>query len=284
MSEINEIIAVADQHTSSLQCPFCPEEPEPDFTTHPGSANHSGTLEKIMGDPSQLVPEQGAARPKEGQPHQQSPSTAQLKPTPIYTSPEDGPFSCEAHHLISGKQALEGHAFERWIVAGGTIEKDTGYSVNNCDNGLWCPSIPEKHKGGSWGNLGDFEDKYKIARKPMDAGLPQFHKSHHSIRDKDEQNEWHEKYDTWLKGLLTQMDDRMTGWSAKCKLCETGGKNEPPFQPSVRVNQVLDNLSRVARRNLLPPASRWKVFLSRYSLQYHKRVGPCTHGAETDLT
>jgi hypothetical protein len=236
-----------------------------------------------MGAPAQLVPEQSGARPKQGQAHQQPTSTSQPKPSPIFTAQPEGPFSCEAHHLISGKQALSGHAFERWIVAGDTIEKDTGYSVKNCDNGLWCPSIPERYKGGKWGALGDFEAKFKVARKPMDAGLPQFHKSHHSISDKDDGHEFHEKYDTWLKKMLTQMDDRMTGWSAKCRLCEKDGKNEPPYQPSVRVNQILDNLSRVARRHLSPPASGWDIFLSRYSLVYHRRYGPCTHGAETDL-
>jgi hypothetical protein len=225
-----------------------------------------------METPSALVSQQGGARPKEGGDAQQQSSPAQPKPNPIFDDPAEGPYSCEAHHLISGKQALEGHAFERWIVAGSTIEKDTGYSINNADNGLWAPSIPEKYKGGKWGPK-TFADKLAIARKPMASGKPQFHKGHHAIADPDDPDRIkHEKYDEYLKAQLKTMDDRMQGWSKRCPYCEQGAK--PKFQPSVRVNQVLDNLSTVMRRKISAPATAWNVFLSKYALEYHKPICP----------
>lgn len=253
-------------------CPFCPAEPPPTFTTHPGSANDSGRLECIMVAPPDLVPQQPGARPKTGGNAEQAESTPQAKPNPIYTDAVEGPYSCEAHHLISGKQALEGHVFERWIVAGNMIEKDTGYSVNNADNGLWAPSIPEKYKDGKWGPK-SFADKLAIACKPMAAGKPQFHKGHHAIRDPDDPDQIkHQKYDDYLKGMLKTMDDRMQGWSKRCPRCGQG--SNPKFQPSVRVNQALDNLSSAMRTKISAPATMWDVFISRYALEFHKPICP----------
>lgn len=278
MSEIGEIIAVAAPHsTENEKCPFCPPEKPPTYTTHPGAANDSNALAKVMERPAQLVPLQGGARPKQGQEHQQSPSEPQPKPDPIFKDAEEGPYSCEAHHLISGKQALEGHVFERWIVAGKVIESDTGYSVNNADNGLWAPSIPEKYKSGAWGAM-SFPKKLAIARRPMEEGHPQFHKGHHAITDPDDPDSVkHSRYDDYLKRMLKLMDDRMSGWARVCPLCDQGKK--PKFQPSVRANQVLDNLSRVVRRKISPPIPQWEIFISRYALEVHKPV--CPHGVES---
>jgi hypothetical protein len=276
MSEIGEIIALAAPHSSeNAECPFCPREEPPNYTTFPGKANKSGVLADVMADPAKLAALQGGARPKQGEQHQQSPSTAQQKPTPIFTDAHEGPYSCEAHHLISGKQALEGHAFERWIVAGGTIERDTGYSVNNADNGLWAPSVPEKYKtGAKWGAM-SFDQKLAIASKPMEHGQPQFHKGHHAITDPDDPDSIkHSRYDAYLKRTLKAMDDRMRGWANKCPLCDKGKKDK--FQPSVRANQVLDNLSKVVRRKISPPIPQWEIFISRYALELHKPV--CPHG------
>lgn len=277
--ELGEIIAPPVLHPAeSDDCPFCPLEPPQDFTTFPGSANNSSKLENIMGQPSKLAADQSGARPKEGSQHQQSQSPAQKKPEPIFAQDPHGAYSCEAHHLISGEQALKGHRFERWIVAGDKIEKDTGYSVNNADNGIWAPSIPERYKGGAWGPK-SFEEKYEIAKAPMQAGLPQFHKGHHAIRDpQDPEQLKHKTYDAYLKRMLTAMDERMYGWAEKCINCDAGKK--PKLRPSVRANQVLDNLSRVARRKISPPASHWHVFLSKYALEFHRPQ--CKHGQTSE--
>ncbi len=277
MSEIGELIALAVPHpTTNAKCPFCPPEKPPEYTTFPGKANDSGVLDDVMKDPTQLEALQSGVRPKKGERYQQSASDPQPKPNPIFAAKPAGPYSCEAHHLISGKQALEGHVFERWILEGKTIEHDTGYSINNADNGLWAPSIPEKYKGGKWGKL-SFARKLAVARKPMENGHPQFHKGHHAIADPDDPDSIkHSRYDDYLKGMLTAMDDRMSGWAKKCPLCDKGKKKK--FQPSVRVNRVLDNLSRVVRRKISPPIPLWEIFISRYALEVHKPV--CPHGVE----
>lgn len=287
MTEINEIIALSAPHSDeNPDCPFCPEEPEPKFTTFPGEKNDSGILGDIMDKPELLEDKQPGARPKKGEANQQSPTSLdQKRPNPIYNDQHNGygPYSCEAHHLISGKQALgaSGHNFQQWIAEekGHTIKKDTGYSVNNADNGIWAPSIPEKFKGGNWGGK-KFSLKYQIAKKPMEAGHPQFHKGHHSIGDPDDPDEIkHEKYDKYLKKMLLLMNNRMHGWSSECPLCGKGAKK--PFQPSVRANQVLDNLSKVVRRKISAPATEWQIFISRYALEYHND-GNCAHGESED--
>jgi hypothetical protein len=281
MSELNELIEIGVLHaTESDKCPFCPLEPPPDFTSHPGEDNDSTILGDIMVDPSVLVSRQSGARPKTGQANQQAQSSPQPKPQPIFTTVKEGGFSCEAHHLISGKQALAAgdHGFEQWIVASfGTIAKDTGYSVNNADNGLWAPSIPEKFKNGNWGPM-SYDDKYAIAKQAMAAGHPQFHKGHHAIRDPDDLGEErHKTYDGYLKGMLKAMNDRMWGWSGVCPRTQQG--KAKPYQPSVRANQALDNLSKVVRRKISAPATGWEIFISKYALRYHKD-GICLHGTE----
>ncbi|PTL77831.1 AHH domain-containing protein [Vitiosangium sp. GDMCC 1.1324] len=275
MSEIGEVVSVAAGHSpGAKECPFCPEEEPKAYTTHPGAANDSGALEEIMGKPSRLPSKQGGARPKEGEKDQQSASISQPKPTPIYTSPDPkrGAYSCEAHHLISGKQALDGEPVERWIAASkGKIERDTGYSVNNADNGFWAPSIPEQYKGGSWGPK-SFEEKFAIAIEVMEKTQRQFHKGHHAITDPDDPGgDLHPSYDKYLKKKLAEIDERIEAWSNACQLCKPDKKP----QPSVTTNQIFDNLSSLMRNKLSGPRQGWNVFLSKYALEYHKPV--CTH-------
>lgn len=232
LMEIGDIIAPAVPHSSEkADCPFCPEGPEPEFTTYPGEKNNSDALRKIMDNLNFLEEKQFNVRPKKGKQNLQPPTSFdQKKPNPIYNDQQDGygPYSCEAHRLISGKQALgtNGHNFEQWIAnnMGGTIKKDTGYSVNNADNGLRAPSIPEKFKEGKWGPM-NFKMKYKIAKKSMEAGLPQFHKGHHAIGDPNDPDKLkHQKYDQYLKSLLQEINGRMHGWSAECPLYAKGEK------------------------------------------------------------
>jgi hypothetical protein len=272
--ELNEIIAPppASKHGTSTKCPFCPREDGPDYNTYHGDDNDSTKLTAVMIHPAALCTQQPGARPKDGGPAQQPVSNAKPKPDPIFTD-GDLVYSCEAHHLISGKQALKGHSFERWIAAEkGEIQKDTGYSINNADNGLWAPSIPEEHKKGVWGRI-DRDERRLIAFRPMEAGLPQFHKGNHAILDPDDPDqEIHRKYNEYLKLMLHEMDKRMSAWSSKCQLCD----DTPKVQPSVRVNQCLDNLSRVVQRKISAPSARWEIFLSKFALEYHNTHCPHT--------
>jgi A nuclease family of the HNH/ENDO VII superfamily with conserved AHH len=276
MSEFGEPIAGPASHSPGLkECPFCPEEEPRSYTTYSGSANKSGVLEDVMVKPSLLISKQGGARPKNGEKDQQSPSAEQPKPSPIYTSPDHGPCSVEAHHLISGKQALKNSPIEQWLlVSKDRIERDTGYSVNNADNGFWAPSIPERYKGGAWGPK-SYEEKLAIACEVMAATQRQFHKSHHAISDPDDPGgEVHPSYDSFLKDKLMELNDRIEAWSTYCSLCKPDKKP----QPSVTVNQLLDNLSTQMRNRVSGPRAGWEVFLSQYALAYHQPV--CTHRSE----
>jgi len=285
MTEIGEIISVAVPHSvEDPDCPFCPEEPPPEFTTIPGSKNNSGKLEDNMEEPSSFgVSVEAEARPKLGEDHQQEPPSDPQelkKPRPIHAHSSDvsvGNYSCEAHHLISGKQALakSEHQFEQWIVANGTIERDTGYSVNNPDNGIWMPSVPENTKPNKWGSLDYKTKKQPIAEHVMKATSKQFHKGPHNIKDAADEKV-HETYDRWLIEKLKVMNDRMHGWSAACPLCKDGDESKDKFQPSVRTNQVLDNLSRVARRHITGGRAGWDIFISKLARDYHEPVCPHT--------
>lgn len=277
MPEFGESIAVLAPHApGSKACPFCPEEEPKSYTTHPGSANDSRALEDIMVKPSLLPSKQGGARPKNGEKDQQGPSTEQPKPSPIYTSLDHGDCSVEAHHLISGKQALENSPIEQWLIAAkGRIERDTGYSVNNADNGFWAPSIPERYKGGAWGAK-SYEEKLAIACEVMAATQRQFHKSHHRISDPDDPGgDVHPSYNEFLQKKLKELNRIIEAWSKHCPLCTPDKKP----QPSVTVNQILDNLSTAMRSMVSGPRAGWSVFLSKYALAYHKPV--CSHRRES---
>jgi hypothetical protein len=276
MTEINELVAPPEPHSpgSDEDCPFCPE-PEPEkFTTHPGSANDSSVLENVMADPGCLAGKQGGARPKDGSDQRQRASQAKPKPDPIFRNNKWGAYSAEAHHLISGNQALKGHDIEKWIVGGDLIKKDTGYSVNNSDNGEWLPSIPEGHKGGAWSPL-SFDDKLDIAAAPMKRGKGQFHKGPHNVVDKDGLVAEHTSYPKEVKRLLSDLVEVMHGWAAACPICKKVDPDKGPFDPNWRVHDMLDSLSRGIGVDLKGPPGHWYYFISKVALEFHRTV--CEH-------
>ncbi len=63
-----------------------------------------------------------------------------------------GQYSAQAHHLICGKEILGAQKeIESWLCKEGTHNGklqpcDTGYNVNNAENGIWLPSTPLHHK------------------------------------------------------------------------------------------------------------------------------------------
>jgi hypothetical protein len=276
MTEINELVAPPAPHSpgDDEACPFCPAPKPEDFTTHPGARNNSSILEAIMADPGCLVSKQSGARPKDGNEHRQRPSAAKPKPDPIFRHQKWGAYSAEAHHLISGNQALKGHPIENWIKGGSRIKKDTGYSVNNSDNGEWLPSIPEGHKGGAWSPL-SLEEKVEIASEPMRRGKGQFHKGPHNVADTEDLLGAHVTYPDEVKRLLSVLDDVIYDWAAVCPICEPVDSDEGPFDPNWRVHDMFDALSRGIGTDLKGPPGHWKYFISRVALKFHQTV--CEH-------
>jgi hypothetical protein len=283
--QFGELVAPSGDHDPE-KCPFCPPEELKTYTTYSGDDNDSTKLTAIMIDPNTLAAKQSGSRPKDGKDGNQDksepqPLPPQLEELDIWIDTDQktnfGVFSSEAHHLISGKQALKGHAFERWILVKGKeiIKGDTGYSINNADNGIHAPSIPEMHKG-SWGKLHP-ETKEAAAFWIMDQTGIQFHKGPHNIADieNDPDEKFHMRYNKHIQKELDKMDKAMSAWAKICPVCTSSNEEGRP-QPSARVNQALDNLSRYLKRRISRPSSSWDIFLSAFALRYHIEKG-CPH-------
>jgi hypothetical protein len=276
--EINELISPPEEHSvgSNDDCPFCPIEKGKKYRTFKGVDNNSKILEEIMTNPACLTGKQEGAWPHAGKepPSGKKPPSRKDKESE-HCHKEYGYYEFQAHHLISGKQALKGHEFEQWIAADvGTIEEDTGYSINGSLNGLWAPSWPKSFRKGKnavkWTSA-DL-DREKIANFVMKKEGCQFHLGAHNIGDpEDPENGEHERYDEWLKSWLSKMNSRMWGWTIKCPLCiEKGKPKKQLLQPNALVNQYLNNLSDAARDQLTAPPKDWFIFLSRLALKYHR--------------
>ncbi len=273
MSEIGEIIALPGKHNEpNDKCPFCPP-PEPIvYKTYPGKDNNSSKLEAIMEDPGKLTSLQPSARPQkekkdqDGNVQEQSTPAARHKPpTPLYTH--------QAHHLISGKQALQGTAMEDWILASSKNDKDTGYSVNSTGNGLWAPSVPKKYVG-KWsakkGVLTD-DERQDEAEKVMKAANIQAHIGPHNITDPDDPlGAHHMSYDQYIKKYLAVMSTRIHAWSTRCYQCEPNSKKKP--QANHKVHDALDKLSTHLQKEVSGSHKNWRIFLSKYALDYHKKT------------
>jgi hypothetical protein len=267
--------AVVHEEGENKDCPFCPIEKGKGYTTYKGVDNDSDTLEKIMVEPSSLLTHQKNAWPHTGEKH----PTREAKESEWH-HPTYGDYEFQAHHLVSGKQALQNHPFERWIASERShVEEDTGYAINGSLNGLWAPSWPKKFRTGDYEGewTSDDTDREGIANFVMEREKCQFHLGAHNIGDpKDPGQIRHKRYDCWLKAQLAEMDSRMVEWTKKCPLCSADGNpHKPPFQPNERVNRYLNNLSASARRHLKAKRQHWFIFLSRLALKYHE--GVCEH-------
>jgi hypothetical protein len=259
-------ITTSKAHTTpDLDCPFCPGEKEGPYKTYPGKANNSKKLATIMDKPSLLTSEQTNCRPKNGR--------EKRKPAPIYRHKEFGDYSCEAHHAISGNQIMKGQAIEEWILEG-KIESDTGYSINNSDNGVWLPSVPEKYKG-SWGSLPP-DRKLTVAKAPMEAAKGQFHKGPHDITDpEDTYGDYHSTYVKEGQRLLQQLNDNIVKWTGACFLCKKKDPDKGPFHPPYKINAALDSVSGILEAHLIAPAPNWRFFISKVAMLCHKENCKC---------
>ena len=273
MTEVNELVAPPEAHDpgENTSCPLCPVPKPEDFTTYPGIQNDSAVLEAVMEEPGSLVRKQKKARPKDGNTQRQAESDARPKPEPIFRHKTHGAYSAEAHHLISGNQAMKGHEIEKWLVAGTLIKKDTGYSINNSDNGEWLPSIPEKYKGGSWSPLSK-DEKLAIASAPMKSDKGQFHKGPHNVTDKEDLLGEHTSYPKEVKRCLSDLVEVIHGWVTSCPICENVDPDKGPFDPNWRIHDMLDRLSQGIRMDLTGPPEGWYYFISRVAMEYHRDV------------
>ncbi|NMO19242.1 AHH domain-containing protein [Pyxidicoccus fallax] len=291
--EMGEIIAMPPPHIAE-KCPFCPPPKDEDFVSHPGAKASGTTLAQIMVSPEDLVSKQAGARPKDGGAERQAKPSAKPKPNPPLSHPTFGPYSYEAHHLIPGKQdllknegdqkVLDGHPIEKWLCKGPNIKKDTGYSINNSDNGVWLASAPEsvkKLRGRSPARPWEREDhpsphpnaltqaeKNEIADFAMESA-GQFHYGKHAITDEAGSAA---SYPKVVHTRLTQLNDRITAWSKECPLCGKKPSN-PPYDPSWKVNEMMDLISMWIQMEIqMSGPQSWTYFISSHAMRRSKAV------------
>ncbi|WP_196137597.1 AHH domain-containing protein [Aliikangiella sp. G2MR2-5] len=281
MTQIGEKIQIHLDNPDSEDCPFCPgKETKHEWKTFKGADNDGGILREAMNNPKRCnYAHQSGARPKDGKYPNQNISEERPSPSPIFENSEHGEYGNEAHHCISGNEIMKGHAIEKAITKGDKYKGDTGYTINNGDNGVFLPSYPKKYSG-KWGVKSDSE-KYKIMKLAMDAGKGQVHIGGHKGHGIDG---YCESYPDEIKKRLTLLKDRVGEKSEECPFCvESSGKPKKPFVPPYKVNQWLDNLSKNIEKKLTSSPSTWPYFISKYAKKYFKELSQAAADPLDDL-
>lgn len=209
---------------------------------------------------------------------------------PPFQHPVFGNYTYEAHHLIPGTEkvapgstatVMSGHPIEKWIVKGAKVDNDTGYSINNSDNGTWLPSAPAavKKNRANPTPVRPWASEPKAKKNPAaltvaekqeiaDYAAPegQFHYGQHKVLAEEGQ---HYTYPKEVQDRLTELEKRIEGWAKVC-LCDPAQSKppSPPFKPTWQINEKLDlvsiwievdiTLMPPARGPTLFPRSRWK--------------------------
>lgn len=266
--EIKEAIKLVGEHgDANKRCPFCPPPAPTEYKTYPGSENKSGILGKNMENPEDLTKNEPNARKQRG--YSLNGYVQEQQKLDPRCKPKDTTYSHQAHHLISGQQALMGTAMEGWILAGKKVDKDTGYSINSTGNGFWAPSYPNDYPLGVWGKTKGRQEK---AEAVMTVAKAQIHISHHGIKDKGDTSGVHQSYDSYIKEYLATMSKRIHAWSLLCPSCTSTSDTKKKPQTNYRVHDALDKLSTHLQGEITRPAKYWRIFISRWALNYHIRL------------
>jgi len=113
-----------------------------------------------------------------------------------------------------------------------------------------------------------------MAEKVMADANAQIHIGPHNITDDDDPDGYlHQSYDEYIKKWLKSISDRIQAWSHHCAFCDKKDGSKP--QTTYRVHDVLDRLSNHLEGEITGSEKSWRIFLSKYALDYHKPV--CNH-------
>lgn len=295
--ELLELFNPPVVHTEPEEkCPFCPIPEEKKFTTYAGAKKSEANLRDIMAEPNKLTSKESGTRPKKGEQDQQNEPDARKMPSPPREHPEFGAYTFEAHHLIPGKEkitpkgnkkVMSGHPIEKWIIKGKQVKGDSGYSINNTENGVWLPSPPKavkKNRGNPnpdrpWASAAKsknnpkaltMDEKTEIAEYAMAAGLGQFHYGHHKILNEEG---LHFSYAKHVENCLTEAEKFLKGWSEAC-FCDPAQSKppKPPFKATWKFNQALDDVSKSIERDIkIRRASKWEYFISTFAKDFAKK-------------
>ncbi len=130
MTEVIEPVApppVPEAHDDT--CPFCNPKPDDEpLTSVIGAENSADDLASSLAS-------EGEPRDDVG-----------------FFHDDYGAYSPEPHHLIPGNEAMKGHEIEKYLKKGGSskVRADTGFNINDAQNGIWLPSIPDANRVCNW--------------------------------------------------------------------------------------------------------------------------------------
>jgi hypothetical protein len=269
MPELIEAFAVGGGHTSD-KCPFCPLEKKDQqyYKTYGGAQNDGTKLGNLINEPTKFgTSTEADARPKDGKEGKDGRQNQGFSNTSNETysdiKGDDTEWKFQAHHAISGKQCLNGHLVEKFIIASDKIKFDTGYSVNNPQNGIWMPSYPETQ---TWPK--DPAGKFALAKIAMEKFKRQFHLGHHNITvdpivavDSDKIDvDVDQVYVAYVKKELDNLKLVVDSWVDPCKK-----KDGDKHLGNARIHNNLDHISELIISKLKYPPKGWRFFVSRHA-------------------
>jgi hypothetical protein len=268
VTELFELFQMVDIHQpNDPKCPFCPKQKnEEHYKTYGGADNDGGKLGRLINEPGKFgTSTEADARPKnektgkDGRLNQTFKDTDEEKLELV--KGDDVVTKFQAHHAISGNQCLKGDPVEKFIKAGDKVKYDTGYSVNNPQNGIWLPSSAVG--GKAWPT--DPAKKFVLAKEAMDKFKRQFHLGHHNIAvDVDGlDTESDENYKEYVKRSLKKLHTVLSAWLV-CPEKETDGKHIGNPQ----IHNALDHLSDHIIKKLKGTPHQWTFFVSRHARDY----------------
>lgn len=275
MPELLEPFTMGIVHSpDDPKCPFCPKKTNDEhYTTYGGADNKGTTLGKLIDEPGKFGkgveadarPKNGAVG-KDGRRNQAFIDNSGESLSDVKGS--DTEWTFQAHHAICGNQCLKGDAVEDFIKASGKIRYDTGYSVNNPQNGVWLPSSPDS--GVAWPGKDKPAKRFALARQAMDKFKRQFHLGHHDIAvDVDGLDpKTDEKYVDYVKKNLKALHSVLLVWEAHCP--ETDGGTKHLGNP--RIHAALDHVSEHIIKKLKGTPDHWTTFISRHARDYTIKV------------
>ena len=274
MTELKEPVMNGNVHADDTKCPFCPQKKnEEHYETYGGAENDGGKLGNLVNEPTKFATStESDARPKDGKMGKDKRTNQSFSNSESLTKVKgnDVDWKFQAHHAISGKQCLEGDPVEKFIIGGDKVKYDTGYSVNNPQNGIWLPSFPED--GIAWPDKP--ADKFKLAKKAMDKFNRQFHLGHHNISvDVNGMGDDDDNYVDYVNAMLKDLHAVLSKWKASCPEEENDGKH----LGNPRIHDALDHVSKHIINKLKGSPKKWTIFVSRHARDYSiKRRNPNT--------
>lgn len=267
MTELLEPFKMTGPHQPEEKCPFCPKKAnEEHYITYEGAKNDGVKLGNLVNEPKKFgTSTEADARPKDGK----TGKDGRQNQTFIDTNEEqlkqvkgaDLEWKFQAHHAISGNQCLKPSPVEQFIKTSDKVKYDTGYSVNNPQNGVWLPSFPED--GIAWPDKP--AGKFAMAKQAMDKFKRQFHLGHHNIAaDVDGLDaETDYNYVDYVKGHLKDLHTILCAW----EICpEKDAEKKHLGNP--QIHSALDHLSDHIIKKLRGQPSQWTFFVSRHARDY----------------